>query len=201
MKRFSILFACALFVAGAGLAVGQGGGLANLASPLVVMVEQQVPAEVTFAIVHEGETVTVTAPITVGVSLRVTLDSVAGVVAAVESRPHGDDRPIAEDEEATDATGRDFTVETADWLRVEQLQASIDTSGRFLLLGEVTNVGDEDALYVRATVSFYDDAGRLIGVGEADTSPRTIAPGRTAPFSLVSAVDTEEIVRYRVTVE
>lgn len=80
-------------------------------------------------------------------------------------------------------------------------QSSVDSLGRLRLLGEVTNIGADDAYFVRATVSFYDATGALVGVGLADTNPRTIAPGKTAPFDLVAEVDADEVVRYRVSVE
>lgn len=192
----------AIFLAGvllslplAGLAVGQGVGVPGVVAPFAVTVEQSIPASVEVVFVHDGETITATAPITVGVSLRLTFDGVAGVAVA-------DDAPVETAEgDALDATGRSFTVEAADGLSVAGLRASVDSLGRLRLLGEVTNIGADDAYFVRATVSFYDATGALVGVGLADTNPRTIAPGKTAPFDLVAEVDADEVVRYRVSVE
>ena len=198
----------AIFLAGvllslplAGLAVGQGVGLPGVVAPLAVTVEQSIPTNVEVVFAHDGETSTATAPVTVGVSLRLTFDGVAAVAVA-DSVPVVAVQPVeADGDDALDATGRSFTVEAADGLSVAGLRASVDSLGRLRLLGEVTTTGADDAYFVRATVSFYDASGALVGVGEADTSPRTIAPGKTAPFDLVAEVDADEVVRYRVSVE
>lgn len=86
MKRYTpaLALALALLLLLAGLAIAQTGAVPGLTQPVLVTVSQSIPAAVTLAIPQDdGAVLTVTAPITVGVNLQITLDGAH--VAAVEA--------------------------------------------------------------------------------------------------------------------
>lgn len=89
MKRYTPAVAVALLLLLAGIAIAQTGAVPGLVQPVLVTVNQVIPADITLAIPQDdGAVLTVTAPITVGVNLQITLDG-AHVVAveALEAEP------------------------------------------------------------------------------------------------------------------
>lgn len=89
MKRYTPALAFTLLLTLAGLAIAQTGAVPGLTQPILVTVTQAVPADITLAIPQDdGAVLTVTAPITVGVNLQITIDG-AHVVAveAAEATP------------------------------------------------------------------------------------------------------------------
>lgn len=89
MKRLAPVLALTLLTLLASIAIAQSGALPGLTQPVLVTVSQSIPADITLAIPQEdGAVLTVTAPITVGVNLQITIDG-AHVVAveAAEAAP------------------------------------------------------------------------------------------------------------------
>lgn len=77
-----------------GIAAAQNGAFAGLAQPIVVAINQTVPADVTLAISQDDGTIlTTTVPITVGVNLQIAIDG-ANVVS-VEPAASAEDPVIA----------------------------------------------------------------------------------------------------------
>lgn len=119
MKRLAPVLVLTLLILLAGVAIAQSGALPGLTQPVLVTVSQSIPADITLAIPQEdGAVLTVTAPITVGVNLQITIDGVH--VVAVEA---GDTEPPAVAVEALAPTAdppplsqtvNDITVEVLD---------------------------------------------------------------------------------------
>ncbi len=83
-----IALAAALLIALALTAVAQSGPLAAFLQPFVVDIEQSIPVDLTLAAdLGDGELVTFTAPITVGVSLQVHVDGPQLITVQAQAEP------------------------------------------------------------------------------------------------------------------
>lgn len=191
-----------------GAVAAQTGALAGLAQPIVVTIDQVVPADVTLAIVQgDGAVVTTTVPITVGVSLQIKIDGATVVavapaaaepatvaVAAVEVAAAGDQ---------VDAAGRAYSTELAENITLDQIESSLNALDKLEIIGDITNTGDEPLKYVQLIATLYAEDGSILGVETAYSSLDTISPGQTSPFRLMamSVVDGASVASYRIQIE
>lgn len=64
-------------------------------------------------------------------------------------------------------------------------ETEFSEQGDLFITGQVTNVGGEDAIDARAVVTVFDDVGRVIGTGFADTFSNVLSVDETANFSVL----------------
>lgn len=64
--------------------------------------------------------------------------------------------------------------------------ASIDPQGLHNVVGEVKNNGASEATYVEVVGTYYNSAGKVIGISFTYTDPDTINAGATSSFELTS---------------
>jgi hypothetical protein len=187
-----------------GLAAGQAGALAGLAQPILVSVDQAIPADITVAIAQEdGEVIEATIPITVGVSLQVVIDGENIVVVA--PRADAEDAaitvealPVTADGEPVDGAGRTYTVEVTDGLLLEQVESSENGLGGVSIFGDITNTSDDTAKRVQIIATLYDDAGTMLGVETTFAKLQEIESGQTSPFQVLSMIEAKKVVSYRL---
>ncbi len=163
MKRYTPAVAVALLLLLAGIAIAQTGAVPGLTQPVLVTVSQVIPADITLAIPQDdGAVLTVTAPITVGVNLQITIDGAHVVDVEVgETEPPAvavEELPPAADPAPLSQTVNDITVEVLDLIvfpfdalvaedsRAADLlrrDADFDPAAVGLLTIRVTNDADE----------------------------------------------------------
>lgn len=185
------------------LAAAQSGAFAGLAQPILVAIDQTVPADVTLAIPQDDGTVlTTTVPITVGVNLQITIDGAQ--VVAIEPAANADDAdisveslPVTDDEQA-DGAGRTYTVELSEGLVLEQVESGENGLGGISIFGDITNTSDDKADTVAIIATLYDDAGTMLGVENTFAKLQEIEPGQTSPFQVLSMIDSGDVAGYRL---
>lgn len=201
-----ILLALLALVLTTGVVAAQTGALAGLTQPIVVTIDQAVPADVTIAIAQEdGAVITATVPITVGVSLQIKIDGAQVVsvapadaepaaiaVATVQAAAAGDQ---------VDAAGRPFTTELPENITIDQLESSVNSLDKLELIGDITNVSDEPLKFVQLIITLYGEDGSILGVETTYTSLTTIEPGQTSPFRMISSTDGASVASYRIQIE
>ncbi len=204
-KSLIVVSLAALLLVGVVVgAIAQDGVLAGLVQPLVVDIEQVVPAEVMVAVpVSEGEFVTVTTPITVNVALRVSIDGPQVVTVepllAEEAAVSIEGMMEEGDGEAMiDENGLAYEIESSDNVEVLQIQ-SIPSSMGMQFVAEVENVGDSTMDYVQIVVSLYDADDNLLDVASGYAAIESLDAGQTSPATVLSMVDDPgDVVRYFV---
>lgn len=175
MKRVFGVLVVVLLLGLAGIAVAQTEGGAGLVRPLVVSIEQAVPVELTLAVAQgDGAVVTMTAPITVAVGLRIRIDGDQVVaVAPVENAAS----PVVAVEAApvmAPASGEGFQSGDFRWSVVgaenagttfdlpDDMYKALETTGTFIVVEfEVENTGKAPA-GIGSDMQIYlkDDAER-----------------------------------------
>jgi hypothetical protein len=185
------------------LAAAQSGAFAGLAQPILVAIDQTVPADVTLAIPQDDGTVlTTTVPITVGVNLQITIDGAQ--VVTIEPAAEVDDADIsvealpAPDDEQVDSAGRTYTVELAEGLTLEQVESNENGLGGISIFGDITNTSDDKAESVAIIATIYDDSGTMLGVENTFAKLQEIEPGQTSPFQVLSMIDAGDVAGYRL---
>ncbi len=82
---------------------------------------------------------------------------------------------------ATPITPKSTVVKIIRWERY------LSDSGAFVNVeGEVENIGDTDAFYVKITAKYYDSLGNLIGVAGNFADEAMLAPNMTSRFEIRS---------------
>ncbi len=61
-----------------------------------------------------------------------------------------------------------------------------DSGASINVEGEVENIGDTDAFYVKITAKYYDSLGNLVGVDGAFADEAMLAPNTTSRFEIRS---------------
>ena len=83
----------------------------------------------------------------------------------------------------------DYTIAESDIVAAPNLEWSDATEfseqGDLFITGEVTNVGNREAIDARAIVTVFDEAGRVIGTGFADTFSNILSVDETARFNVL----------------
>jgi hypothetical protein len=194
-----------LAVASVGAAIGQTGILAGLVQPFVVNIEQQVPVEVTLALpMDDGTVITATAPITVGVSLQVKIDGAQVVaVTSAEAEPAAatiEAVPVAEESagEGVDAEGRTYTLEPDEGIEIAGVNSSANPLGGIEVVGEITNVTEDNMGRVEINGTFYDIDGNVVIVETTYAALETLQPGQSSPFKIFSMGDAAKVASYKL---
>ncbi len=65
-------------------------------------------------------------------------------------------------------------------------QSSSLANDQMRIVGKLTNTGDQIAYYVSVVASFYDQAGNFLGSNYTDSTPKTISPGGTSDFNIIT---------------
>ena len=92
------------------------------------------------------------------------------------------------------------SFEKSDDIKPEMLQLSVGenskTSNSFRVLGEVLNLGNNDANAVKVSAIFYDEQHKMVDTDYVYTNPDIISPNKKAPFEFSFRVDNPEIIKY-----
>lgn len=190
-----------------GIAAAQTGALAGLAQPLLITIDQVVPADVTLAIQQEdGAVLTTTVPITVGVSLQIKIDGaqVVSVAPVADAEPAAIDvatAPASAASDQVDAAGRAYTTELPATITLDQVESSLNSLDGIEIIGDITNIGEEETGYVELIFTLYAADGSILGVENTYAKLQAIAPGQTSPFRLMTTSDGADVATYRIQVE
>jgi hypothetical protein len=219
MKRIlaAAVAAGCLAVAAALTVTANSTILAPLFQPTVIDVVQDVPLDVVFALPQEDGTVmTVTAPITVGLTVQVTVQGpeVIDVSAAARSGSSdaADTSAAKKDADAadgaaeqaaeglTDTRGIPYDVQAPDGLVLTQVNSK-DMFGSTQIVGQLRNDGDEAYRFILVNVSLYDADGNLIDVANGSAQAQMLDPGKTTTFQSIAMTELDGIASYSVQVE
>jgi hypothetical protein len=219
MKRIFAAAAAAgcLAVAAALSVTANSSILAPLFQPTVIDVAQDVPLDVVFALPQEdGTVVTVTAPITVGLTVQVTVQGPEVIDVSAAARSGSSDVPdtsaakegadaadgAAEQgsEGLTDTRGIPYDVQTPEGLVLTQVNSK-DMFGSTQIVGQLRNDGDESYEFILVNVSLYDADGNLIDVANGSAQAQVLDPGETTTFQSMAMTELDEIASYSVQVE
>jgi hypothetical protein len=224
MKRILAAAAAAgcLVMAAAMSVAANTGALTPLFQPAVIDVAQDVPIDVVFALPQDdGTVITVTAPVTVGLAVRVTVQGpqVVDVSAAAQPAAAGEtdegkadtgevdagakgeqDEPAAATEGLTDTRGIPYDVQTPDGLVLTQVNSK-DMFGSTQIVGQIRNDSDESYRFISVNVSLYDADGNLIDVAVGGAQATELDPGETTTFQSVAMTELDNIAGYSVQIE
>jgi hypothetical protein len=138
----------------------------------IVNISHSVPVEINAPVeLDSGETITVTAPITVNLELRLSVDG-QGEATVIEDAVQEPAIEVAEvtaanpDEQRVDDLGIFYFFETdSDNWQLTEWTTYIDSSGAFSIAGEVTVELDAEPMQdMMAVVRFYKAGGALVEV-------------------------------------
>jgi len=206
MKRIAFLLTvlALLVTATAAVALAQTNLVASMLNPLIVTIEEEVPVEVTVATaLGDGVVVTSTVPITVGVSLAVTIagDGVVTMEAGEAVGAGVEVEAIPAGEEMIDNSGLSYTLEIADHLELVQLTTTEDSLDDLDIIGEIRNLDDDPVERIRITITLYDHDGNMLDVHNGSMANSEIAPGMSGPFTTYISTDFDDVGSYRIQIE
>lgn len=187
------------------IAAAQNGAFAGLAQPILVAIDQTVPADVTLAIPQEDGTVlTTTVPITVGVNLQIAIDGVG--IVSIEPAASAEDPVVAVEQidptgDQIDSAGRPYSVEIPEAIALEQVESSTNVLEKLEIIGDLTNNGDQPLKYTELIVTLFDADGTILGVETTYAKLQTIEPGQTSPFRLMATAAGDDVASYRIQIE
>jgi hypothetical protein len=78
-----------------------------------------------------------------------------------------------------------LTVHAAPQVEIVSHSSYIGPYGYFTVAGEVRNTGDQYAIDVEISATFYNSANQVLGTGSGDSSLSYLLPGRKSPFRFV----------------
>jgi len=217
-RTIALVVTAVLALGAAATAWAQEAGLAGLVQGQTITVEQAVPVAVTLALpLEDGTVVTATAPLTIGLSLQVTIEglnvvsvtaagpaSAAAVATSVEdaAAPAAAEGDAAAAGELVDLAGMPYAVETDKPVSITQVRAKESMGGSMTqLVGELRNDGDEALEYVLLTVKFYDADGALLDIGAGAATQQTLGPGESSGFQAMASVPFAELGSYTIEVK
>jgi len=70
----------------------------------------------------------------------------------------------------------------------------IDSIGWLHVVGEIKNIGDREAHYVKVVATFYDSGGKVVGTFFGYSDPEDLAPRQKAPFEILLQEDRAKLV-------
>lgn len=77
-------------------------------------------------------------------------------------------------------------------------QGFLDSTGSYVVYGEVKNTGDEAATNVYLKITFYDSSNAVLDEGEVSIKADVLLPGRKAPFGVLAGVEGTKVNSYKV---
>lgn len=178
--------------------------------PLVINVEQQVPAQAELQVPDgNGGTISTTIPLTLDVALQVKIQgddvSLTGPGEMPEPTVSVAEGPI----ETTDMAGVKVTIRNQARVNVLQINSS-EVLDNFYIEGIVLNGSERTVSATELAATLYDDAGEVLGyqtgsLGFTGMSFDKIPPGSMAPFritpGLSGGVDASLVDHYMVEVK
>lgn len=178
--------------------------------PLVIKVEQQVPAQAEVQIPDgNGGTTSATIPLTLDVALQVKIQgdevSLTGTGEMPEAIVSVAEGPV----ETTDMAGVKVTIENQAGVSVLQIN-SRDMLGGFYAEGIVINGSERTVSAAELAATFYNAAGEVLGyqtgqLGFTGMGLDKVPPGAMAPFiispGLSGGVDASQVDHYEVEVK
>ena len=194
----------------AGIAISQDDteSLVARIKPMLVKIEQSVPISVTLYVpVSETETITLTVPAKVDLSMNVSIadniETDVQVVNVTNPALVTVSELLGSGGNLIDNNNIPYSVENAEGVELIQWITSENSLGWTIITGEVRNIDvSHDIDSVKFIVSFYDDDGNLLDVTTGFSQLDTIVPGQTSPFELsTSSLEIDKIGRYLIQVE
>lgn len=64
-------------------------------------------------------------------------------------------------------------------------ESTVTEQGQLFITGTVTNIGEQSAHHLRATVTVFDARRRVIAAGYTDITPEQLAPDQTIPYQII----------------
>jgi hypothetical protein len=96
-----------------------------------------------------------------------------------------------------------LTVHAAPQVEIVSHSSYIGPYGYFTVAGEVRNTGDQYAIDVEISATFYNSANAELGTGSGDSSLSYLLPGRKSPFRFVflDSAQAEQVDHYSLDVD
>jgi hypothetical protein len=172
----------------------------------IVNISHSVPVEINAPVeLDSGETITVTAPITVNLELRLSVDG-QGEATVIEDAVQEPAIEVAEvtaanpDEQRVDDLGIFYFFETdSDNWQLTEWTTYIDSSGAFSIAGEVTVELDAEPMQdMMAVVRFYKAGGALVEVVDIPDLSSGLELNGYSRFSTKVSIEPELIDYYTV---
>ncbi len=183
------------------VAIGRSSPL-RLVHPFVVDVNQIVPVMADVLVpLDDGTTVTTTIPLTVQISLQISVDGLARPPKVTQTPLEVNSRNSVQlGEERTDDLGHIYSM-SIDTPAVEIIEWTnyISDNGRWKLSGEIHQLPNTPKINdILATVRMYGDTGELIEVTEILNVSFGLEPGGYNRFDGTFDSDSEKVSRYDV---
>jgi hypothetical protein len=89
-------------------------------------------------------------------------------------------------------------VKAAEQVTLVNHQGFLDSTGAYMVYGEVKNNGDTAAKNIGVKVTFYDSSNAVLDEGELSTKVDVLLPGRRAPYSAIAGVEGALVKSYNV---
>lgn len=70
-------------------------------------------------------------------------------------------------------------------LEISSASSYVDEAGYMHVVGEIKNIENETATYVKVVAAFYDDTGTVAATAFTFSDPNDINPGQKAPFEVI----------------
>ena len=77
-------------------------------------------------------------------------------------------------------------VKAAEQISIVSHQGFLDSTGSYVVYGEVKNTGDTAATNIAVKVTFYDSSNAVLDEGELSVKVDVLSPGRKAPFGVLA---------------
>ncbi len=89
-------------------------------------------------------------------------------------------------------------VKAAEQVTILNHQGFVDSTGAYMVYGEVKNTGDTAAQNIVVKVTFYDSSNAVLDEGELNVYVDVLLPGRRSPFSAIAGVEGTLVKSYNV---
>jgi hypothetical protein len=86
-------------------------------------------------------------------------------------------------------------------IQLEGFRSYVNPLDELILVGEVTNLGRQHAVFVKVVASFYNEHGTLVAVEWSYVWADVLAPGARSPFRIVLYGTPEDVDRWAVWAE
>ena len=81
-------------------------------------------------------------------------------------------------------------------LKLNVGDSHMDEIGAYHLVGEITNQGNEKAIFVEESGEFYNSSNAVVAADFTFTDPQDLEKGQTTPFEIILSVPTANHLRH-----
>lgn len=199
MKRTTIIFSLAVIalLSLTSLALSAANS-AGILSAYTIHVQQDAPITLTVGVPLDGEIITATVPLTIGIDLRITVDG-AMITTTTPSSATITIAPVEAGD--LDSSGRIVEYDLPPTIEIGQVRSGETDSGQFEVIAEVTNIGKETLGRPQLVITSYDSSGLLLKTDWSFLALSEFAPGQTTGADVTSDVEAAAVTRYVVQVD